>query len=64
MRRLERYQHALERIANHESRADRRKRSMVDASELDDLQQIARVALEESAETLRRASPDYRGPAS
>ena len=36
---------ALRRIAEHESRSDRRHRGMVDASELTDLQRIARTAL-------------------
>lgn len=36
---------ALERIEAHESRADHRHRGMVDASELADLQRIARSAL-------------------
>ncbi len=35
----------LERIATHESRADRRRKGMVDASELADLQRMARNAL-------------------
>ena len=36
---------ALQRIANHETRADRRKRGVVDASEIADLQRIARLAV-------------------
>ncbi len=36
---------ALERIANHETRSDRRKRGMVDVSEVADLQRIASAAL-------------------
>lgn len=36
---------ALIRIRDHESRADRRHRNMVDLSELRDLQRIARLAL-------------------
>lgn len=36
---------ALRRIAEHESRADRRHRGMVDASEIQDLQRTARAAL-------------------
>ena len=37
---------ALERIATHQSRADRRHRGMVDASELEDLQRTARTAVD------------------
>lgn len=36
---------ALERIAFHESRSDRRHKGMVDVSEIADLQRIARAAL-------------------
>lgn len=36
---------ALTRIAEHETRADRHKRGMVDVSEVEDLQRIARAAL-------------------
>jgi hypothetical protein len=36
---------AAERIANHETRADRRHRGMVDMAELDDLRRIARIAI-------------------
>jgi hypothetical protein len=38
---------ALERIRDHEVRADRRKRGMVDVSEIEDLQRIARYAVTE-----------------
>ena len=41
---------ALRRIAGHESRADRRKRGMVDQSEVADLQRIARVAIRKIGE--------------
>lgn len=36
---------ALRRIANHETRADRRSRGMVDADEVETLQRIARTIL-------------------
>ena len=36
---------ALERIRDHECRADRRKRGMVDVSEVEDLRRIARYAV-------------------
>ena len=36
---------ALERIANHEYRTDRRHRGMIDISEIQTLERIARVAL-------------------
>jgi hypothetical protein len=36
---------AHRRIAEHQSRADRRHRGMVDASEVQDLQRISRTAL-------------------
>lgn len=39
------YKEALQRIADMEVRADRRQRGMVDASIVQDLQRIARVAL-------------------
>jgi hypothetical protein len=41
---------ALRRIADHESRADRRHRGMVDMSELQDLQRVARSAIAEATE--------------
>ena len=45
---------ALQRIANHEFRADRRRRGMVDASEVEDLRRIARNAVRELT-----GAPDY-----
>ena len=55
---------ALERIANHESRADRRHRGMVDASELADLQRIARAAIKAArgSEDVERGTPTKPTP--
>lgn len=41
----EKFSAALTRIMNHEVRSDRRHRGMVDVSEVEALQRIARVAL-------------------
>lgn len=38
---------ALQRIMNHQTRANHRQRSMVDVSEIDDLQRIAQNALKQ-----------------
>ena len=45
---------ALRRIVEHEVRADRRHRGMVDVEEVETLRRIARLAL---ADTVRREDP-------
>ena len=41
---------ALQRIAGHQYRADRRHRNMVDVKEVEDLKRIARLAIDKTKE--------------
>ena len=45
---------ALERIANHESRANRKHRGMVSVEELESLQRIARLVIQDVEKKLNR----------
>ena len=53
------YRHALERIAGHQCRIDRRRPGMVDISEVQDLKRIARTVL---LRELKQLAKTERGP--